>query len=311
MFLSAARKDPFYVNVDHPDNASVLKLLEMPPTTLRTEDIRYFEQCIEYLLRVNPNAKGDVNGYPVYAQLDSGVILVAVINIGVVALRYTSTGFREAAIEAGAKDSVETNGQVIQLGDDWIFTDGSLDLKSVRHDLPLAEEYYSAQVRDARINASLAEATARGNETLVRADHSSNAAFIKHFQELNPKAIPSAAPPKGYGMWGLGVHPDVPEYLWHELPRKASLPEDMGWMVHGVLVLVHPTSGVIFAFIRGTSVLALRLPDSIRSEMALRPTADVEPFKELGEDWVGFKPFVLQQESTSWINSAYKYAAES
>ena len=63
---------------------------------------------------------------------------------------------------------------------------------------------------------------------------------------------------------GLGVHPDLIDRLWTELP--ILLPEDCRRIVYGVPALLHPASCVIFGFALGTHSYALRLPEEFERE---------------------------------------------
>jgi hypothetical protein len=67
-----------------------------------------------------------------------------------------------------------------------------------------------------------------------------------------------SGPPGSVDPWQLGTHPDLVETLWQRLDR--ALPVRCGWIVHGRPTLVHPLSGVVFAFASGTRDPALRVP---------------------------------------------------
>jgi hypothetical protein len=62
----------------------------------------------------------------------------------------------------------------------------------------------------------------------------------------------------------LGCHPDLVERLWKGLTVR--LPMECAWIVYGVPVLVHPSSGIIFGFCGGTQMYALRLPPEAQAE---------------------------------------------
>src|SRR3989304_2688537 len=60
----------------------------------------------------------------------------------------------------------------------------------------------------------------------------------------------------------LGTHPDLVARLWDELQSK--LPVDCRVIFCGTPALVHPTTGIVFAFAGGTHTYALRLPEPER-----------------------------------------------
>ena len=72
--------------------------------------------------------------------------------------------------------------------------------------------------------------------------------------------LPSISHPR-YG--GLGTHPDLIDRLLH---LDATLPQRSGWVVYGSPALVHPETGIVFGFARGTLGYALRLPASACAE---------------------------------------------
>lgn len=117
----------------------------------------------------------------------------------------------------------------------------------------------------------------------------------------------------------LGTHPDLVARLWDEL--GASLPEDCRWVVHGTPSLVHPASGIVFAFGCGTHTYALRLPPRLRpAALASGATtrwsypaypelgigASALDLASVGPEWVFGK--WLPQEC-EWCRAAYAYAA--
>src|SRR5262245_37456819 len=62
----------------------------------------------------------------------------------------------------------------------------------------------------------------------------------------------------------LGTHPDLVAHLWDVLGKP--LPEDCRRVVFRAPVLLHPRTGVIFAFAGGTHTYGFRLPDRERAE---------------------------------------------
>lgn len=120
--------------------------------------------------------------------------------------------------------------------------------------------------------------------------------------------------------YALGTHPDLVERLWDEL--AVNLPARCRGIVYGAPVLVHPSSGIIFAFAGGTHTYALRLPAKERQE-ALRagakrlheypahPELDIEAsvldLDDIGEEWVFGGWFEGEED---WCLAAYRFAQE-
>jgi hypothetical protein len=117
----------------------------------------------------------------------------------------------------------------------------------------------------------------------------------------------------------LGTHPDLLERLWDELGKK--LPRECRWVVYGTPALVHPDSGVIFAFGGGTHTYAFRLPKHERDaalaagattvhEYPAYPELNIEAsvldLARIGEEWV-FGGWHKGEEQ--WCLSAFAYAA--
>jgi len=121
--------------------------------------------------------------------------------------------------------------------------------------------------------------------------------------------------PKTYG-----THPDLSDHLWGALAAK--LPGTCGWVVYGRPVLIHPESGVIFAYAGGTHTYALRLPPVVR-EAALKagatrvyhyrayPELNLEAatldLADIGDEWV-FSHWLKGEED--WCRAAYEFAGE-
>jgi len=88
-------------------------------------------------------------------------------------------------------------------------------------------------------------------------------------------------------LYGLGTHPDLIERLWK---LNAVLAEDCRWVVFGFPALVTPSSGVIFAFARGTLGYALRLTEAGQSEadsLGAKPRNGAPPNLRLDLDKAG------------------------
>ena len=120
--------------------------------------------------------------------------------------------------------------------------------------------------------------------------------------------------------YNLGTHPDLVERLWDELTVK--LPAECRWIVYGAPVLIHPSSGVIFAFAGGTHMYALRLPQKEREQalgagakrlyeypayLGLGIEVSTLDLDDIGEEWV-FGGWFKGEEG--WCLAAYQFARE-
>ncbi len=106
---------------------------------------------------------------------------------------------------------------------------------------------------------------------MVSLDHPANRLILAYLSSPDrlagsasaAKSMPSCSPGAVENpYYRLGTHPDLLERLWDQL--GGVLPKDCRWIVHGTPVLVHPDSGVLFAFAGGTQTYALRLPPTER-----------------------------------------------
>jgi hypothetical protein len=117
----------------------------------------------------------------------------------------------------------------------------------------------------------------------------------------------------------LGCHPDLVERLWKDL--TVSLPMKCAWIVYGVPVLVHPSSGIIFGFCGGTHMYSLRLPPEARAEAIqagaervfrypaiprLNKKETVFDLDTIGKEWVFGKWF---KDEAKWCQEAFNFAA--
>lgn len=117
----------------------------------------------------------------------------------------------------------------------------------------------------------------------------------------------------------LGAHPELVERLCEELPK--NLPQDCRWIVYGTPALVHPDTGIVFAFGGGTHTYALRLPPSSLGDARAAGAKTVREYPaypelgisasrldlaQIGPDWI-FGGW--HQGEDHWCLAAYEYAA--
>lgn len=105
-------------------------------------------------------------------------------------------------------------------------------------------------------------------------------------------------------VFGLGVHPDIIEWLWE---LDAALPRSCRWLVWGHPSLVHPTTGVIFAVAIGSIGLAGRLPSERREGAAVRRPMGVGSYYDLspaGPEW----RFVSREPGRDQVRAAFAFA---
>ncbi len=119
--------------------------------------------------------------------------------------------------------------------------------------------------------------------------------------------------PEEVDTWKLGTHPDLVDYFWGLLkkthPGCACVINQQSRPL-----LVHPTSGIIFALAQGTGVLAVRLPEPERTSMLAVPGYGAEHkfpdttsyAKNIGDDWVLLKPF--DSSNAAMCQKAFAYA---
>jgi hypothetical protein len=111
----------------------------------------------------------------------------------------------------------------------------------------------------------------------------------------------------------LGTHPDLVARLWDELGK--GLPQDCRAVFFGTPALIHPASGVVFAFAVGTQTYAFRLPQADRaaaleaggSRVMRYPAGGSVDLHDVGEEWVfgGWYPM-----EDAWCRAAFGFAAE-
>ncbi|MFC1959739.1 hypothetical protein ACFLYO_03410 [Chloroflexota bacterium] len=160
--------------------------------------------------------------------------------------------------------------------------------------------------------------------------HPANAAVLYYLQAQHPNAAPSQSP-AAVDLWNLGTHLDLVDCLWREasaaLPTVTVIVPPAGeraeplafkrcacaWVVYGLAALVHEESGLLFAFVDGTSTLAVRLPsDDLARAFDMEgprygrayqyPDSSVEA-AQFGADWVLVEPYSRRVED--WLVTAY------
>ena len=111
----------------------------------------------------------------------------------------------------------------------------------------------------------------------------------------------------------LGTHPDLVARLWDELGR--GLPEDCRRIFCGTPVLMHPASGIVFAFAQGTHTYALRVPEPERTAALAAGATRVVKYPgnqgsldldTFGPEWV-FGRWLKGEPK--WCASAHAFAA--
>ncbi len=137
-----------------------------------------------------------------------------------------------------------------------------------------------------------------------------NQRVLQYLKHRNPDAplliaIEEARDP----YYALGSHPDVVGQLWNVLGR--ALVEDCRRIVCGTPALLHPETGVLFAFALGTQYV-LRLPGGLAEDALIRGLKTVtiwaggsrmDTRHDLGEEWVfgGYLP-----DEITWLQKAYE-----
>jgi hypothetical protein len=150
--------------------------------------------------------------------------------------------------------------------------------------------------------------------TNVSADLPANAGLRRYLEpRMRPGFPPVATPQETERPYEtLGAHPDLVSRLWDELGKV--LPEDCRGIFFGTPALIHPASGIVFAFAGGTHTYAFRLPAAER-ETALEagasrvmhyPAGATLDLRSVGDEWV-FGWWYSTEEA--WCRAAYDFAA--
>jgi hypothetical protein len=147
------------------------------------------------------------------------------------------------------------------------------------------------------------------------ADHPANAGLRKHLEPRLRVGFPPIALPdqveRPYE--SLGTHPDLVTRLWDELGK--GLPEDCRAVFFGTPALIHPVSGIVFAFAGGTQTYAFRLPQPDRdnaleagaSRVMRYPAGGSLDLKNIGEEWVFGWWYSMED---AWCHSAFTFAGQ-
>lgn len=149
----------------------------------------------------------------------------------------------------------------------------------------------------------------------VPIDRPENRGFRARFGPRAAPGRPILERPEDVGPpWlGLGVHPDLLDRLWREVPR--SLPVDCRRVFLGCPVLVHPETGVVFGLAEGTHAYALRLPAAEHAEAIAGGAKHVHAYPQgpafdlaaLGPEWVFGR---WRTEEERWCVAAYAFAGD-
>lgn len=147
-------------------------------------------------------------------------------------------------------------------------------------------------------------------------DHPANAGLRRYREPRHQHAnVPLVALPDQVSRpyESLGTHPDLVARLWDELPSK--LPVDCRVIFYGTPALMHPLTGIVFAFAGGTHTYALRLPEPERTQAihagatrvahypGSQPSFDLD---DIGPEWVFCRWF---RDEEAWCLAAFEFAA--
>jgi hypothetical protein len=133
------------------------------------------------------------------------------------------------------------------------------------------------------------------DETVRILENPANVGIIACLEDLtrNWRGPHSCHPDEAYDpYYQLGTHPDLVEHLWDKL--TVQLPLDCRWVLHARPVLVHPQTGVVFAFATGSMTYAFRLPVPHRAVLGEQPVQQMHRYPS-GET------LDLRQYDANWI----------
>lgn len=268
-------------------NRVILDCLNLPLGDAPAEYSAFFEQCV---VELNDKSGGicQVNGYPVYADPDNGIIYAAVCGASGVAVRLHATYIfknkllQEFLVYDGGKQRL--NNLYGSGGDGWVVTDGSMNVEDIRQSMSAVRSLLASEI------------AAKAAIDAINVDLPENETVLAYLKKLNAK---------------LGSpHPDVYDFVFGTLPQNAGV-KVIRKAVEGVMTMVHPETSVILGFYRN-EYLYLRLPQPIFAE-SLTITGEtgnhpVFAFPDAGTDWVSFGAFSIQTKSPALLAAAYQYA---
>ncbi len=152
----------------------------------------------------------------------------------------------------------------------------------------------------------------------VAFDHQANAGVLRYLRSgCEPDEVEEYASRSPRSVRSpymrLGTHPELVEHLWDKC--GAVLPEQCEWVVYRQPALVHPKTGIVFAFATGVFEFAFRLPEDERKEALKVITRAFFTYgdgskryaAEIGPEWV-FGDFAAPEER--WCLAAYRFAGE-
>ena len=145
--------------------------------------------------------------------------------------------------------------------------------------------------------------------SIVDMQHAANAGILRFLAAKGGRPLngPPDSVPSPY--LSLGTHPDAVEWLWKTL--NARLPADCRWIVLGTVVLVHPTTGILFACGGGTDYL-LRLPPPLVPEALQQGATQVKTYGVRGRvlDLRDYDPSWVfgrwKRDEEGWCSAAYQ-----
>ncbi|MBA3868821.1 MAG: hypothetical protein H0X30_06680 [Anaerolineae bacterium] len=281
------------VDFENGYNRLILSCLALSLGEVRAEFVAYFVQCVAELSE-KPRGFATVNGYPIFADPNNGIILAAVCGASGVAVRLPAYATGKIIAE-GAKDTLIYEGGEKRLivpysgdSDAWVITDGTQNLANVRWGLSSIRSLLATQ------NAMQVSRKAAANA--INLDRPENTTVQAYLKALN--AMPGSP------------SPDVLSFVFGTLPERAKI-KKVDKTVENVSTMVHPDTGIIFAFCKN-EYLYVRLPETARVELlqAKTSTGNTAAFAipEIDVDWMGFAAFSIQDKSPGVLAAAHQYA---
>ncbi len=137
--------------------------------------------------------------------------------------------------------------------------------------------------------------------------------YLKRKSELWPHSAKENTSPDVKCWKEINAHPEVIERVWGDLAK--DIPGDCRAIVHGIPVLRHHASGLIFVICLGTFYW-MRVPSELMVELRVNEFNFVKKMsngkiidvrKELGDGWVYGR---WREEELEWCLVAYNRADE-